>query len=67
LGIFLPIAKLRDDDDKENNTDEQRDWFSDHGVPVSYKRPPNPYEENDVPWVSLLINQSLLLLKQLIY
>ncbi|GBC02306.1 hypothetical protein RclHR1_04560005 [Rhizophagus clarus] len=53
LGIFLPITKLRDDDDKENNKDEKRDWFSDHGVPVSYKRPPNPYEENDIPWFSL--------------
>ncbi|CAB4492612.1 uncharacterized protein OCT59_015862 [Rhizophagus irregularis] len=53
LGIFLPITKLRDDDDKENNIGEQRDWFRDHGVPVSYKRPPNPYEESDIPWFSL--------------
>ncbi|CAI2175966.1 1227_t:CDS:10 [Funneliformis geosporum] len=50
LGIFLPIPKLNSDYDKENNIKEQGDWFGDHGVPVSYKRPPKHYEENDIPW-----------------
>ena len=64
LGIFLPITKLRNDHDKENNTDEQRDWFGDHGVPVSYKRPPNPYEESDIPWVCInLTNKVFLFLR----
>ncbi|RIA95049.1 tyrosyl-DNA phosphodiesterase-domain-containing protein [Glomus cerebriforme] len=55
LGIFLPITKLNDDNDKENNMNDRKDWFSEHGVPVSYQRPPKCYEENDIPWVSSLI------------
>ena len=63
IGIFLPITKLNSDDDKENNIKEQGDWFSEHGIPVSYKRPPKNYDENDLPWVSKLNVKYLILLK----